>query len=471
MSGVEKLKPREDLVLPSRLAASAQRTAGVQMHMDEFDAWLAERASAHDFTVDRIPFSGLRGWKFENDIGNLVHESGRFFSVEGLCLRAPGSAERFQPIINQPEVGILGILVKEFDGVLHFLMQAKMEPGNPVPLMLSPTVQATRSNYTQVHRGAKVKYLEYFTGRRPARVIADVLQSEHGDWFYRKRNRNMLVEAAADEAVPLEDDFCWLTLGQINALLARDNVINMDSRTVLACLPPVGPEAGAADRFSRSLAASRDPGAGAVSTTAELLSWFTGLRADCPLEAGRLPLGALPGWHRDDKEISRDDGRHFRVVAADVRAGSREVASWSQPLVEPVGRGLSAFLVREFDGVLHVLVRAAAEGGFGDGVELAPTVQCMSAGELEEETSPFLAHVPVQGSPRIHYDALHAEEGGRFLNAVSRYVVAEADAAATEALPPAHAWATVSQLTALLRHSQYVNVQARTLVACLNSLG
>ncbi|WP_334555869.1 NDP-hexose 2,3-dehydratase family protein [Streptomyces sp. B21-106] len=208
-----------------------------------------------------------------------------------------------------------------------------------------------------------------------------------------------------------------------------------------------------------------------MSTTAELLSWFTGLRADCRLEAGRLPLGALPGWHRDDKEISRDDGRYFRVVAADVRAGSREVASWSQPLVEPVGRGLSAFLVREFDGVLHVLVRAATEGGFLDGVELAPTVQCMSEGELEEETSPFLGLIPVQGSPRIRYDALHAEEGGRFLNAVSRYVVAETDAAATDAPPPGHAWATVSQLTALLRHSQYVNVQARTLVACLNSLG
>ncbi|MGW7169907.1 NDP-hexose 2,3-dehydratase family protein [Streptomyces sp. NPDC054884] len=471
MSGVEKLKQREDLVLPSRLAASAQRTAGVQMHMDEFDAWLAARADAHDFTVERIPFSGLRGWKFENDIGNLVHESGRFFSVEGLCLRAPGSADRFQPIINQPEVGVLGILVKEFDGVLHFLMQAKMEPGNPEPLMLSPTVQATRSNYTQVHRGAKVKYLEYFTGQRPTRVIADVLQSEHGDWFYRKRNRNMLVEAAADEVVPLDDDFCWLTLGQINALLARDNLINMDSRTVLACLPPVGPEAGAADRFSRSLAASRDADAGALSTTADLLSWFTGLRTDCTLETGRLPLGALPGWHRDDKEISRDDGRLFRVVATDVRAGSREVSSWSQPLVEPVGRGLSAFLVREFDGVLHVLVRAATEGGFGDRVELAPTVQCMSACELEEETSPFLAHIPDAGSPRIRYDALHAEEGGRFLNAVSRYVVAETDAAATDTLPPGHAWATVSQLTALLRHSQYVNVQARTLVACLNSLG
>ncbi|MGW7794055.1 NDP-hexose 2,3-dehydratase family protein, partial [Streptomyces tricolor] len=70
--------------------------------MDEFDAWLAERAAAHDFTVDRIPFAGLRGWYFENDIGNLVHDSGRVFYVVGLSLRRPGSADPLQPIKNHP---------------------------------------------------------------------------------------------------------------------------------------------------------------------------------------------------------------------------------------------------------------------------------------------------------------------------------------------------------------------------------
>ncbi|CAM5359048.1 GDP-mannose 4,6-dehydratase [Streptomyces cyaneofuscatus] len=84
-----------------------------------------------------------------------------------------------QPIIVQPEVGILGILVKEFDGVPHFLMQAKMEPGNSNLLQISPTVQATRSNYTKAHKGADVRYLEYFRGPRQGRVLADVLQSEH----------------------------------------------------------------------------------------------------------------------------------------------------------------------------------------------------------------------------------------------------------------------------------------------------
>src|SRR5690606_38238630 len=118
---------------------------------------------------------------------------------------------------------------------------AKFEPGNPVPLMVSPTVQATWSNYSGVHKGGRVAYVDRFAAPGRGRVIVDVLHSEHGDWFYRKRNRNIIVEAGADDDVPVEDDFRRMSLGQINALMARDNVVNMDARTVLACLPQAAP--------------------------------------------------------------------------------------------------------------------------------------------------------------------------------------------------------------------------------------
>jgi dTDP-4-dehydro-6-deoxy-alpha-D-glucopyranose 2,3-dehydratase len=477
-----KLRSREDLELPQRLAASASQTDGAQLRMDEVSGWLHERALAHEFAVNRIPFAELRGWDFRPETGNLVHQSGRFFSVEGLRSAPrrhpsaagagdePGAAV-CQPIINQPEIGILGILVRQFDGVPHFLMQAKAEPGNSRPTMLSPTVQATQSNYTQVHGGAQVNYLEYFNGAARGAVIADVLQSEHGDWFYRKRNRNMLVEVS--DPVPAHDDFCWLTLGQINELLRQDNVINMDARTVLCCLPqPDLDEQGRGpdDAFGWALAASRDPRRGAVATTAELLSWFTALRSEPNLDVTRVPLRALPGWQRDEMAISRCDDGFFRVVAVDVKADGREVGSWTQPMIEPRGPGLSAFLTREYDGVLHLLVRARAEGGFLDAVELGPTVQCMAESQFAEENPLLLAQIPSAASPRIRYEAVHSEEGGRFLNASGRYLIVQSDGRLPDAAPLGCAWMTVDQLTGLLRHSQYVNVQARTLIACLNSI-
>ena len=67
-----------------------------------------------------------------------------------------------QPIINQPEVGYLGFITKSINGVLHFLSQAKIEPGNVNFVQISPTLQATRSNYSQVHKGKKPLFLEYF---------------------------------------------------------------------------------------------------------------------------------------------------------------------------------------------------------------------------------------------------------------------------------------------------------------------
>ena len=202
-----ELRTRDDRAAAERVARSADTVRGAHLRTEDVDDWLEGRRRAHRFRVDRIPFAELDGWSFEAGTGDLVHRTGRFFTVEGLRVTTSEGAfpEWHQPIIRQPEVGILGILVKEFDGVPHFLLQAKMEPGNRNLLQLSPTVQATRSNYTKAHQGADVKYLEYFHGARRGRVLADVLQSEHGSWFYRKSNRNMLVEA--DGEVPVHEDF------------------------------------------------------------------------------------------------------------------------------------------------------------------------------------------------------------------------------------------------------------------------
>jgi oxidase EvaA len=375
--------------------------------------------------------------------------------VEGLHVSAGDgpSAEWYQPIICQLEIGILGILVKEFGGVLHFLMQAKMEPGNPNLLQLSPTVQATRSNYTKVHKGAAVRYLDHFTRPGQGKVLSDVRQSEHGSWFYRKRNRNMIVEVTDD--VPLHEDFRWLTLGQIAELLCLDNVVNMDARSVLAGLP--------GDSAPRALHSNTD-----------LLSWITSMRSTNVVQAERVPLATVPGWVRGSWSIDHEQEHYFRVAAVSVQAGNREVAQWTQPLFEPRGTGIVAFLTRDIEGVPHVLTHARVEGGFLDTVELGPTVQCTPGNYAHLPTADrpaFLDLVSAADPSHIRYSALHSEEGGRFLNAVSRYLVVEADESqAPLGPPPGFQWVSHGQLAALAQHSHYINVQARTLLTCLNAL-
>jgi dTDP-4-dehydro-6-deoxy-alpha-D-glucopyranose 2,3-dehydratase len=449
---MDLLRPRSDAGFAQRLARSAAAADGAGIATAEVPAWLAARRRASLARVRRIPFAELDGWSFAAGTGNLKHRSGRFFSIEGLHVVRP-DAEWQQPIIVQPEVGILGILAREFDGILHFLMQAKMEPGNPSLVQLSPTVQATRSNYTKAHGGMEVKYLEYFLHPGRARVLTDVLQSEHGAWFFRKRNRNMIVEVAGDVAA--DDSFRWFTLGQLGALLDQDNVVNMDARTVLASAPMTYPEGRA------------------LSSDADLLSWFSGERARQEIQTCRIPLRQVAGWHRGTHSIHRVDRRFFDVVAVAVEGADREVSSWTQPLVEPVQLGVVGFAYRIFDGGPHVLVHARVEGGLLDAAELGPTVQCVPANyaHLPDAHRPPFLDVMLDAAPaRIRYAAVHAEEGGRTLSAESRYLIVETDESTTPTKPlPGYRWVTPGQLSWLAGHSRYVNVQARTLLAVLNT--
>src|SRR5579859_5894758 len=276
---------------------------------DRFGQWWSERSRSNRFNVTPIAFDELDSWRFDPDTGNLCHASGKFFTIEGLHVRSDFGpvGEWWQPFINQPEIGILGIIVKSFDGVPHCLMQAKMEPGNVNTLQLSPTVQATRSNYTRVHRGGHTRYLEYFAGPGRGRVLVDALQSEQGSWFYRKRNRNMVVEVTGD--LPLHEDFCWLPLRQVLDLLHVDNLVNMDARTVLSCMPfaPPATDSGsrhAPEAFRHALARSLYGSGGARHDLGEILSWLTEEKSRHDVSTRVIPANQIVGWKRTSHEIA-----------------------------------------------------------------------------------------------------------------------------------------------------------------------
>lgn len=446
----------EDPHLQERLAQSAAAVDGVATSAEEFEKWFAERCATQVQEVTPIPFAKMRNWSFAEGTGNLVHDSGRFFSVAGLQVEVDRGPVRewSQPIILQPEIGLLGIAVREIDGVLHLLMQAKTEPGNPHGIQLSPTVQATKSNYTGVHKGRQVAYLDQFVNVEPHRVIADVLQSEHGAWFYRKRNRNMVIEVGPE--VETDEDFCWLTLGQVQEQLRIDHRVNMDARTVLSCLPGSGKSDGG------------------LHTGTEILSWITTNQAVPDVDTSVVGLSGLPGWKRSEWSISHERGLFFSVNAVDVVANSREVGGWSQPLIEPHGVGIVALLVKRFDGVLHALLRARIEPGYIDAIELAPTVQGTPEnhehlpGSLHQEILD-VERRRTENPDRVLFDAEMSEEGGRFYHSRSRYMIIEVGADHPDEEPPGFRWITVPQLTWLLQHRHYLNVQARSLIACLRA--
>ena len=445
-----------------------------QNSLDSLYEWIQRRNREVQVSVDLIPFSEMKGWYADAE-GNIRHESGKFFSIEGIHVRTDvGKIQEWkQPIINQPEIGYLGILTKEFDGVLYFLMQAKIEPGNVNCVQISPTLQATKSNYTQQHKGRKPLYLEYFQNAKPYQVLLDQLQSEQGARFLRKRNRNIIIKV--DEDVPVYEDFAWMTLAQIKELMHHDNMVNMDTRTVLAGLDYSQFEIGAEalqqmSPFGQAMVASARCRKGRW-TMNEHLSWLTQLKASAEQNVRYVPIKDIQGeWQVNEYEISRTDKKFFRVIGTRVNISNREVTSWCQPLVQPMQQGICAFIIKKIDGVYHFLVHAKMECGNLDVYELAPTVQCLTGNVLDvpkEQWPAYVEYVLNAKPEQILYDALQSEEGGRFYHEQNRNMIVEVGDEFPIDIPADYHWMTLGQIHEFMRFNNYINIQARSLIAAI----
>lgn len=440
---------------------------------EEIRQWIERRNREVEVKVDKIPFAEMKMWHSEED-GSIRHDSGRFFSIVGIDVQTDYGENHHwrQPIILQPEVGYLGILTKEIDGVLYCLMQAKIEPGNVNCVQISPTLQATKSNYSRVHEGKSPNYLEYFVNAKPENIILDQLQSEQGARFMRKRNRNIIIKV--DEDVPVLEDFRWMTLGQIKELMNYDNMVNMDTRTVLSGLKisdyitPLDGMRGMS-QFGKDMVLSSNTNHSYISTR-DHLSWLTNLKARYDLFVNFCPILDMPGWKKTETEIVRDDEKFFKIVGVNVTISNREVSSWCQPLVQPMQQGLCAFIIRKINGVYHFLVQAKLECGNFDVIELAPTVQCLTGNVYAENVikpafAEYVLHTP---KSQIIFDTLQSEEGGRFYKEQNRNMIIEVGDDFPLELPERYTWMTLRQIHKFLRFNNYLNIQARSLISALS---
>lgn len=200
--------------------------------------WLKERRDAYQVTVEEIGVNQTKGWKTDVATGNIVHESGKFFSIIGVSVHGAGDREIMawsQPMLKQEEIGISGVIMQKQNDVMRYLFYAKFEPGNVDKLQISPALQASEGNLSQAHNGPRPRLSEYFDGTKGT-LLKSVEGVEDGGRFYRKVNRAMVVEVNEAEQVPITDDYIWLTLPEIKKLLLVDRVVNSLARNVCAIL-------------------------------------------------------------------------------------------------------------------------------------------------------------------------------------------------------------------------------------------
>ena len=445
-----------------------------QIHSNrEILYWINKLNFELSVQIKQCNLSDSTFWFYDDKNGIIRNRNNSFFYITGLkesVFHANKNLIIEQPVIVQNEIGYLGIICKEFDGVMHFLMQAKIEPGNINKIQLSPTIQATKSNFTQKHGGNKPAYIDCFLEADKHTVIVDQIQSEQSSRFYKKRNRNIIIYVEDDiEVLP---SYKWMTLGQIKSLMAVDNLVNMDTRTVLSCIPFYSIEYALKENeelknlfHDKTLFASifnNDE----IDIT-KIYNKINNHKMFSDVESEFVKLTDLQNWIISNKEIKCIYPYPYKVIFCNIAIEGREVREWTQPLFAAEGQALFGLFIRENNNKKEFLVKIKHEIGCFDVVELAPTVQLETIHLEPLDSIENLFNEKLKNNDGVLFDHYLSEEGGRFYHEENRNVLIVLNKNEIDYLPEEYMWLDFKTLNYLVQFNNVLNIQLRNLLALL----
>ena len=439
--------------------------------------WINDQRLSCDMHVEELPWRESSEWQLDQTA--IQHKTGGFFRVVGAGISVDGVRQPHldQPLIDQPEIGILGFLLCGIDQDKKILVQSKPEPGNVGLVHAAPSVQATESNYKRRHRGKATPYLDYFLGTADCLIVSDSLQSEQGTRFLGKYNRNMLVELPHMVEVAQSDAYRWVPVCELLELLNCDFYVNTDARSVFASShwEKLSPSGKPFTRWSNqeglgaSLLSSYQAGESeSVLLVQDILRKLDFCREVTDFQMSLVDLSVLSGWQVSETSISNIANAGFEVRHFRVSTSEREVSRWDQPLVASTAEGSAILLAQEKNGVLHFLFNCRAEIGFREKCQYGPTILeagspqiFLASQDLETELQALVAQADLLLSNQ------HSDEGGRFYRSVSQYGIYQLD---TDAVVPESdnlSWMSLRQIERLTKRKGVFSNEARSLISML----
>lgn len=426
-------------------------------------------------TIVRVDESAMKPdeyWFFNEERGRIENRGESFFSIRGIQCRRDDNILHEQPIIFQPEIGFLGIICKEFDGIMYFLMQAKIEPGNVNCVQISPTIQATKSNFQRAHGGKIPDYLSYFENPSGFTIIFDQVQSEQGMRFYKKRNRNMMIKVNGD--IEIKPNFRWMTLGQIKDLMKIDNLVNMDTRTVLSCIP-FSTYRYSSDELSLLAAEMRNDMlfksiflANIQDGISSVYNYLNSKKMFLDVTTKLVKLQDLKTWHISENGIFCDEKANFDIRYYDIEISGREVRFWKQPLVRAIGKGVFGLMICQHEEMVEFLVAVRQEIGTFDSVEIGPTIFEESVTKAEKDWIEEMFYNRLAKHEGVVFDSFFSEEGGRFYHEQNRNIIMQVDYIESNRLPKGYFWMSYSSLNCLVQVNNCLNIQLRNLLSIID---
>lgn len=440
---------------------------------EEILEWVAEKNKITKVGIEKrnYDYTG-ENWHYDSKSGDIRNKNGTFFRIKGLQKVEDGRVIQEQPIIIQNEIGYLGIIGKEMDGVLYFLMQAKIEPGNVNKIQISPTIQATKSNFMQAHGGKVPAYLEYFSNKKNYEIIVDQIQSEQSSRFLGKRNRNIII--VVDDRIEVLESHKWMTLGQIKQLMSYDNLVNMDTRTVVSCIP-----FSLRDISYKELAHIRSlfteesffnsmffgNSGGDIN---KIYQYMNEIKMLDKSEIELVDLHTLKNWKFNEQGEFCSYKGEFKIVYCNIEIEGREVCRWEQPLLEAEGQSTFGLIYCIENTIRKYLVQTKSEVGCFDKIEIGPSVQLGPHEKINNLIDTLFTYNLSHGKG-IEFSGLFSEEGGRFYQEQNRNIIMQIKKGdLPDPLPDGYFWADFQTLNILVQFNNCLNIQLRNLLSILN---
>jgi len=425
--------------------------------LKETQKWFNALIDKSSFEVKPVKLADSTDWLVID--GAIRHSSGLFFNIVGAIWDEDSNRSYSQPFIEQREVGSLGFLLFKEGNIRQLLVQAKIEPGNVGVIQLAPTYQATASNAARIHGGKEPLYPAIFYPQSK-HLVFETLQSEQGGRFLGKQNRNIL--SVADSRFEAAITHRWFQADEFLELLAQNNLVNTDARSVLVCSPweelvSRQPFTRYKTPFAKDLQKSYRSKSAAKLKKIE--AKMNSLRGEIhPIRI--VDIDRMDGWQLTDYGLKPQNNQPFAVRQIQVIAKIREVPSWDQPIIDSKNCGYVDLVCGRQKATLRFLFCMRREPGLHDYVEFSPTF-------IQE---PGVANIPskdlaLKTKGEILAESLQSDEGGRFFQDINRYRII--DAGEVYKVDEGWHWLTLAEIKELISKGSYFTNESRSVLSLL----
>jgi oxidase EvaA len=412
--------------------------------------WINKYRETHKTEIKQVNLGDLKDWHFENGI--IKRQDSAFFTICGIESDNYPSENNELPIIDQPEIGILGFIVTKGENGMQILLHAKTEPGNVGVTQVGPSVQATESNYKVKHGGKKTNYLDLFLDDSHPKSIS-IKQSEQGTRFLNKYNLNAVVEVKESEIDINEKKYKWFYLDEVIKELNTDFLFNTDFKSVISNLlenriikEGGGRHSPLLNSYFNNIGANCD----------DIIKSVEKKRVELKFDIKQIPLNELKGWQIDDTGVIPKKDNSFGIGYFNVSIGDREVAKWGQPLVTKTNEEHIILLAIKINDEYRFIFKERMELGFKNYMQLGPTFQYEN--EIDLKNYELLARWK------------QSEEGGRFYQNISDYKIClTGDINSLKKSDGLHIM-NLHQICSLLKIQGIFTNEARSLIAGLLTL-